>query len=285
MISAVSDWPEWAQNLLLSAAVVVGAVIIWLILRWMIRRWVRSKAAKLASGDELQDRAKGQRLTTIAATLENLLGLLFAAGAIVYVMLAWGIPIAPLVAGASLVGIAIGFGAQDIVSDVIAGFMVLVEDQYSIGDVVAIGGVTGTVEEIRLRTTVLRGLDASVHHVPNGEVRVATNLTPDYSRVVIDIGIAYESDLDAAIAVIADEAARFRADPDWTDAHVGDSEMLGVNELGDSAVMIRTLFSTVPEQRWAVKREFLRRLKIRLDEEGIDIPYPHITVVQPGDQG
>ena len=187
-------------------------------------------------------------------------------------MLAWGIPIAPLVAGASVVGIAIGFGAQDIVRDVIAGFMVLVEDQYAIGDVVAIGGVTGTVQDIGLRTTVLRGLDASMHHVPNGEVRVATNLTPDYSRVVIDIGIAYDSDVDAAIAVIADEAARFRADPDWTDAHVQDPEMLGVNALGHSLVVIRTLLSTDPEQRWAVKREFLRRLKNRLDEEGIRVP-------------
>ncbi len=272
MISPVSDWPQWAQNLLLSAAVVVTAVITWLILRWVIDRWAGSKAITLASGDELKNQAKAQRLQTIAGTLETLLGLLFAAGAVVYVMLVWGIPIAPLVAGASVVGIAIGFGAQGIVRDVIAGFMVLVEDQYAIGDVVAIGGVTGTVQDIRLRTTVLRGLDASMHHVPNGEVRVATNLTPDYSRVVIDIGIAYDSDVDAAIAAIADEAARFRADPDWTDAHVQDPEMLGVNALGRSSVVIRTLFSTDPEQRWAVKREFLRRLKNRLDEEGIRVP-------------
>ena len=272
MISPVSDWPQWVQDLLLSAAVVVTAVITWLILRWVIDRWVRSKAATLASGDELKDQAKAQRLQTIAGTLETLLGLLFAAGAIVYVMLVWGIPIAPLVAGASVVGIAIGFGAQGIVRDVISGFMVLVEDQYAIGDVVAIGGVTGTVQDIRLRTTVLRGLDASMHHVPNGEVRVATNLTPDYSKVVIDIGIAYDSDVDAAISAIADEAARFRADPDWTAAHVQDPEMLGVNALGGSVVVIRTLFSTDPEQRWAVKREFLRRLKNRLDEEGIRVP-------------
>ena len=285
MISSVSDWPQWAQNLLLSGAVVVTAVITWFIVRWVIERWVGSKAAKLASGDELEDRAKAQRLETIAGTLETLLGMLFAVGAIVYVMLAWGIPIAPLVAGASVVGIAIGFGAQDIVRDVIGGFMVLVEDQYSIGDVVAIGGVTGTVQEIRLRTTVLRGTDASLYHVPNGEVRVATNLTPDYSRVVIDIGISYDADVDAAIAAIADEAARFRADPEWTGAHVQEPEMLGVNELGDSSVMIRTLFTTDPEQRGAVKREFLRRLKNRLDKEGIDIPYPHITVVHPRDQG
>ena len=272
MISPVPDWPQWAQNLLLSAVVVVTAVITWLILRWVIDRWAGSKAATLTTGDELKNRAKAQRLQTIAGTLETLLGLLFAAGAIVYVMLVWGIPIAPLVAGASVVGIAIGFGAQDIVRDVISGFMVLVEDQYAIGDVVTIGGVTGTVQDIRLRTTVLRGLDASMHHVPNGEVRVATNLTPDYSKVVIDIGIAYDSDVDAAIAAIADEAARFRADPDWTDAHVQDPEMLGVNALGHSSVVIRTLFSTDPEQRWAVKREFLRRLKNRLDEEGIRVP-------------
>ncbi len=112
MISPVPDWPQWAQNLLLSAVVVVTAVITWLILRWVIDRWAGSKAATLATGDELKNRAKAQRLQTIAGTLETLLGLLFAAGAIVYVMLVWGIPIAPLVAGASVVGIAIGFGAR-----------------------------------------------------------------------------------------------------------------------------------------------------------------------------
>jgi small conductance mechanosensitive channel len=183
-----------------------------------------------------------------------------------------------------VIGLAVGFGAQDFVKDVIGGFFVLVEDQYSIGDSVSIAGANGTVEEIRLRTTVLRALDGSIHHVPNGEVRVATNLTPDYSRVVIDLGIGYDSDIDSAIAAIGDEAERFVADPEWEFAHADDPRVLGVDELGDSAVMIRVMLTTDPEQRWTVKREFLRRLKYRLDAEGIEIAYPYLQIVQSGDQ-
>lgn len=279
-----SDWPAWVQNLVLSTAVVVGALILWYILHALIRRRVRKRTERLASTDDLSERAKAQRLGTIAATLETLLALVIAAGALVYVLLIWGIPIAPLVAGAGVIGLAVGFGAQDFVKDLIAGFFVLVEDQYSVGDVVEIAGVSGTVEGIRLRTTVLRSLDGSMHHVPNGEVRVASNLTPDFSRMVIDLGISYDADVDSAIAAIADEATRFSHDPEWEAAHADAPTVLGVDELGDSAVIIRTVFTTDPEQRWAVKREFLRRVKYRLDAEAIEIAYPHLQIVQGDDQ-
>ena len=283
-MSELPDWPEWVDNVLWTVAVIVGALILWFVVHSIIRRWVRSKASKLSDAEDLGERARAQRLDTIARTLETLVVLVIGAGAVIYVMLIWGIPVAPLVAGAGVIGLAIGFGAQDFVRDVIAGFFVLVEDQYAIGDVVSIGGVSGTVEDIRLRTTVLRSLDGAVHHVPNGEVRVASNLTPDYGKMVIDLGVGYDADIDSAIAAIADEANRFATDPEWASAHAGDPAMLGVDELGDSAVMIRTVFTTDPEQRWAVKREFLRRVKYRLDAEGIEIAYPHLQIVQGGDQ-
>jgi small conductance mechanosensitive channel len=283
-VSAISEWPESVHNALWTAAVVIGALIIWFLVHRLIRRWVRSKVSKLSDAEDLGERAKAQRLDTIAGTMETLVLLVIVVGAVVYVMLIWGIPIGPLIAGFGVIGLAVGFGAQNFVKDVIAGFFVLVEDQYSLGDSVSIADVSGTVEDIRLRTTVLRSLDGAVHHVPNGEVRVASNFTPDYSRMVIDLGISYDADVDSAIGAIGDEAARFVADPEWAKAHAGEPVVLGVEELGDSAVVIRTVFTTDPDQRGAVKREFLRRVKYRLDAEGIELAYPHLQIVQGGDQ-
>jgi small conductance mechanosensitive channel len=279
----VIDTTDWANKALYTLAVVVGAVMIWFLIDWLVGRWIRSKTSKVEEGD-LSGQARVQRLGTLAASMEKLLGVVIVATVVIYTMIIWGIPVGPLIALGSVIGIAVGFGAQGFVKDVIAGFFVLVEDQYAIGDDVRLAGVEGTVVDIRLRTTVLRDLDASLHHVPNGEVRVATNLTPDYSRVVIDVGVTYDSDIDAAIAAIGDEAIRMYADPEWEDAYAAEPQMLGVNQLGDSAVTIRALFTTAPARRAAVRREFLRRVKYRLDAEGIEIAYPHLQIVQGDDQ-
>jgi small-conductance mechanosensitive channel len=283
LVAQVVDTSDWLAKLIVSLGALVVATIVWFLLRWLLGRWINKRIEKLQDGD-LAGLAAAQRLGTLAATIEKLVLLLLVVIVVVYLMLIWGIPIAPLIAGMGVIGVAVGFGAQDLVKDVIAGFFVLIEDQYAIGDVVELSGVSGTVEEIRLRTTVLRALDGAVHHVPNGEVRVSTNLTPDYSRVVIDIGVSYDADVDAAIAAIGDEASTFQADPEWAAFHVEAPEVLGVNELGDSAVQIRMMFPTHPERRWAVKREFLRRVKYRLDGEGIEIAYPHLQIVSDGDQ-
>ena len=190
----------------------------------------------------------------------------------------YSVPIAPIIASLSVVGIAIGFGAQDFVKDVIAGLFVLIEDQYAIGDVVELAGVSGTVVEIRLRTTVLRGLDGSIYHIPNGAVRVAANLTYEYSSIVIDIAVAYEESVDRAIAVITNETALLADDPEWGPHLIDQPTVLGVDELADSGVIVRVVMTTNPDERWRVKREFLRRIKNRLDAESIEIPYPHITI-------
>lgn len=283
MSEIFNDLPTWAENLISTGIVLVVGFLLWFAVHRFIRAWVTSQLRKLFDHDDLAERARAQRLETIARVLETVTILLIVAGTIVYVMVVWGIPVTPLVAGLGAVGVAVGFGAQDFVKDVIAGFFVLVEDQYAIGDVVEIAGVTGTVEDIRLRTTVLRSLDGVVHHVPNGDVRVSSNLTPEVSRIVVDIGISYDADVDAAITAITDEAERFYHDAPWSTAHAGEPVMLGVNELGDSAVVIRVVFTTDPDRRWEVKREFLRRVKYRLDAENIEIAYPHLQIIQSGE--
>jgi small conductance mechanosensitive channel len=186
---------------------------------------------------------------------------------------------APFLAVGTTIGIAVGFGAQDAVRDVISGFLILLEDQYSVGDVVTIAGVGGSVEKIRLRTTVLRDLDGNVHHVPNGQIRVASNMTSAFARYVADISIAYDADIDAAMDVISGTAIAMAEEQRWSDSFLTEPEMLGVNELGDSSVTIRLLLTVTTEQRWAVKREFLKRVKNALDAAGIEIPYAYLNVV------
>lgn len=272
----------WTQIWQTALILVVG-VVVWLATRWLIHRWSERVQRRLEETGELADRAKAQRLGTISRTLSVLVFVVVGAVGIVTVLGVWGVPIGPLIASLSVVGIAIGIGAQDLVKDVIAGMFVLVEDQYALGDVVQLAGVSGTVEEIRLRTTVLRDLDGSIHHVPNGEVRVATNLTYEYSRVVVDLSVAYEESVDRALDVIGEVATKLAADPKWTSAIVDDPAVLGVDALEDSGVVIRVLFTTDPDMRWNVKREFLRRAKNGLDAAEIEIPYPHVTITRRPD--
>ena len=274
MIFAATVWTEIWQTVV----IVVVALVVWLMSRFVIHRWSNRTQRKLVESGDLQNRARAQRLETITRTFSTLAVLAIVVVSFVTALAVWGVPIAPVVASLSVVGIGIGFGAQDFVKDVIAGLFVLVEDQYSVDDVVELAGVSGTVVDVRLRTTVLRGLDGSVHHIPNGAVRVATNLTHESSSVVFDLAVAYEESIDRVIDVITDEGNLFVADSDWGPRLVDQPTVLGVDELADSGVVVRVVVTTDPAYRWAVKREFLRRVKNRFDEEGIEIPYPHLTI-------
>ncbi|MFN4232639.1 mechanosensitive ion channel family protein [Thermus sp.] len=186
-----------------------------------------------------------------------------------------GFNVTALLAGAGVVGLAVSFAAQNLIRDFINGFFILLEDQYGVGDIVLLNGVGGQVERFNLRLTVLRDLEGRVHFIPNSEVRQVTVLTQEWSRAVVDVGVAYKEDVDRVLRVFQDEVERFYGDPQWQDRFTAPPEVLGVQDLGQSAVVIRVLFSTKPAQQWAVAREFRRRIKNRLDQEGIEIPFPH----------
>jgi small conductance mechanosensitive channel len=188
------------------------------------------------------------------------------------------IDIGPLLAGAGILGLAISFGAQSLVKDVISGFFYLVEGQFALGDVIEVAGKTGVVERMTLRMVVLRDSHGSVHMIPNGQITTVTNMTRQWSRAVIDVGVGYGTNVDRALEVFRTEARAFAADPAWHSRFDGEPEVVGVDGLGDSAITIRTLLRTVPGQQWSVGREFRRRIKNRLDREGIEIPYPQRTV-------
>ncbi len=273
-------WADWGPDIIATIVVVVAGVIAMMLVRSGIRRWMARLDAQYTESDEHEQRERGQRFVTITQVVRLLSLITIWVVVALTIMAIWGLPLGPLIAVGATLGVGIGFGAQNLVADVIGGFFVLVEDQYRVGDVVRISDVAGKVEQITLRTTVLRDLDGNRHHVPNGHDGVVTNLTSEWTRVVIDVPVSYDTDLDHAMSVITDEAHRLFVDEDWNDSFLGEPEMLGVEALAGSSINLRLLLTTVGDDQWPIRRTLLKRIKQRFDAEGIEIPYQYLNVVQ-----
>jgi small-conductance mechanosensitive channel len=197
------------------------------------------------------------------------------------------VPIGPILAGLGIVGIAVGFGAQYLIRDLIAGVFILLENQYRVGDVARVADIAGLVEDITLRKTVLRDLDGIVHHIPNGEIKVASNFTRHFSRVNLDVSVAYGTDLDHAIAVINRVGKEVAEDSNWSWRIKTPPQVLRVNKLGDSGIDIKILGDVKPIEQWNVMGELRYRIKKAFDAEGIEIPWPHTKVYfgnSPGEE-
>jgi small conductance mechanosensitive channel len=193
-----------------------------------------------------------------------------------------GISIAPILATAGVAGIAIAFGAQSLIKDYFAGFFLLLEDQIRVGDVVEVAGKGGLVEEVTLRYVRLRDMEGHVHYVPNGEIKLVTNRTRDYATPMVEIGIGYGADPDAALALMRDTGRAMRADPEWQARILEDVEIIGVERWGDSAVVLRCRLKVAPPiEQWNVRREFLKRLKKIYEQNGIEIPFPQLRLHAP----
>jgi small conductance mechanosensitive channel len=180
-----------------------------------------------------------------------------------------GLNLGPFLAGASIVGVALGFGTQSLVKDFVSGFFILVEDQYGVGDVITIADVTGTVEEINLRVTRLRSSDGTVWFVPNGEIRKVGNSAREFARSIVDVIIPNKADLAAAMTAIADEAAALVKEPAWAEAVLEDPEVLGVESIGAENVTVRVSTKITPSHRAPLAREMRSRISSRLQRDGV----------------
>ncbi len=264
------------------AAIRLGARMagIWL-LAWLAYRVVRLAARRIEAavddGDDSVTTLRERRGRTVSQLLRSV-------GRVVIVVIALlltfnlFVNIGPILAGAGILGLAVSFGAQSLVKDVIAGFFILFENQFAIGDIVEAAGKGGVVEKMTLRVVVLRDLEGVMHVVPNGEIKVVSNRTRGWSRAVVDVGVAYGEEVDRALAVVRDEAAQFSTDKAWGSQLDGPVEVPGVEKLDDNAVVIRSLIRTQPGSQWNAAREYRRRIKNRFDREGIEIPFPQRTV-------
>jgi small-conductance mechanosensitive channel len=254
---------------------VVGAILWFALNRFLppvVRRTVgRTKYKESKEGLE-------KRTSTLLAIFKGMGRVLIIIVIIMMVLDEVGVPIAPVLAGFGIAGIAIGFGAQYLIRDLIAGIFIIMENQYRVGDVARVADITGLVEYITLRKTVLRDLDGIVHHVPNGEIRTASNYTRHFARVNLDVPVAYGTDLDQAISVINRVGQELAEDEKWRKVIKSPPQVLRVNNLGDSGIDIKILGDVKPMEQWAVTGELRLRLKKAFDDEGIEIPWPHTKV-------
>lgn len=191
-----------------------------------------------------------------------------------------GVEIGPLIAGLGIVGVALGFGAQSLVKDVIAGLFIIVENQYAVGDVVDLDGTAGSVQDINLRKTTLRDLDGVVHHIPNGTIERASNLTSEFSGINLDVGVGYSTDIDKLIMIVNDVGKSMAKDAKWRDEIIETPTFLRVDNFGESSIDIKITGSTKPLKQWEVTGELRKRLKVAFDKNGIEIPFPQRVIHQ-----
>ena len=215
-------------------------------------------------------------------TLTRLTKAVLAIGAktvIIFIILSeLGIDVAPLIAGAGILGLAVGFGAQELVRDIISGFFIIVEDQIRVGDVVNINGFGGVVEKIHIRTIILRDYSGVVHVIQNGKINSLSNMTKQWSAMVFDIGVAYKEDTDQVIEVIKNVGTDLQNDEVFGVDVLEPLEIAGLDKFGESEIVIKARLKTTPGMQWPLGREFRKRLKKAFDENGIDIPFPHRTI-------
>ncbi|MCK4409404.1 MAG: mechanosensitive ion channel family protein, partial [Candidatus Eisenbacteria sp.] len=215
---------------------------------------------------------------TLGKVIRSITRILVWGVALMMVLKELGIDIGPILAGIGIMGLAVGFGAQSLVKDFLASMFILIENQYNVGDVIKAAGASGLVERITLRATTLRDHEGNVHIIPNGTIDVVTNKTRQWSRFVLDIGVAYKENVDEVMGVLKEIGDELAADPKFASMITAPLEVLGVQDFADSAVVIRVMFTTQPVKQWTVGREFRRRVKNTFDAKGIEIPFPHTTI-------
>lgn len=268
-----------ARRGLIDKAVRGGVILlIGLALLWLLRFTIRRFELMVSEKDVIRESETTLRLKTLSS-LFRWVGSLMISAIVLYMFFEnFGIDMAPLLAGAGIIGLAFGFGGQYLIRDIINGIFILLEGQYRINDVVKIGDTGGLVESVNLRMTKLRDLEGRVIYIPNGEVKTVINFTQDFAQAVLNIGVAYKENVDHVMAVIKDVAAGMKQDPYYSRLLLDNLEMLGVDDFADSQVTIKCRFKTLPIKQWEVAREFRRRLKNKFDELGIEIPFPHRTL-------
>ncbi|MBN1633121.1 MAG: mechanosensitive ion channel family protein [Ignavibacteria bacterium] len=255
---------------------VILFIVILKIFRFIIKK---IRVFMISRADNSSDSIESEK------RIKTLMGIISKTGTIslwiIFIMMllnAVGIDIAPILAGAGIIGLAVGFGAQTLVKDVITGFFILLENQIRVGDVATINDVTGKVEEIQLRTIILRDFSGIVHIFENGQVNTLANITKEWSGAVVDIGVAYKEDTDNVTNVIREVADNLFNDENYKKKFIEPIEILGVDNFDDSAVVIRTRLKTIPHEQWTISREFRRRIKYAFDDKGIEIPFPHTSL-------
>jgi len=271
---------SWEDVLLTLLRILLTLVVLWVAMigvRIALRRLEKTLLRRSTAEGEAPSESE-KRVETLVRLLRQAVMILFWLVAGLVILRELGVEIGPILASAGVAGLAVGFGAQNLVRDVIAGFFLILENQVRVGDVAIVNGTGGLVETVNFRTIVLRDLSGTVHVFPNGSVTTLANLTREWSAYVFDIGVGYGEDMDRVMEVMREVGKELREDPVFGHMMIEDVEIFGVDNFADSAVVIKGRLRTKPIKQWEVGREYRRRLKYAFDREGIEIPFPHRSI-------
>lgn len=278
----LEKWDDQILPWLLSHGIkIVVIAIVAYFLNFIVSKII-TRAVRIAvvRDERMTEEAEKKREDTLIHIFNGALRIILIILAVLMILQEAGLKIGPILAGAGIAGLAIGFGAQSLVKDVISGLFMIIENQYRIGDIIEIDDIGGTVEKITLRLTTLRDINGTVHHIPNGEIKRVSNLSKDFARVNFDIGVSYSSNLEHVIEVINRTGKELAEDPAFADAIISPPRFLRINDFGDSAIIIKILGDTRPLRQWEITGEMRKRLKIAFDREGIEIPFPQMVIHQ-----
>lgn len=264
-----------------SALRIILVIIAGYIISKVVKVAVKHLEAVLVRLGEKSDEVPGatqKRVTTLMNVIQTISVVIVWSVVVVLALEQVGFAVGPILAAAGILGVAVGFGAQNLVRDVISGFFIILENQIRVGDVAVINGTAGLVEAVTFRTVVLRDLSAVVHVIENGSINDLANMTKGWSAYVINVGVAYKEDTDRVAEVMQQVGDEMKADPNFGPSMLDTVEIFGVDDFADSAVVIKARLKTLPIKQWFVGREYRRRLKKAFDESGIEIPFPHMSV-------
>jgi small-conductance mechanosensitive channel len=279
-----SRFADWADVLIGTPLAIVGLLLFGFVVRWVLHRLVARIARRAERGvlPERLDAAavarRAQRAETMAGVFQSVITVVVIAVVTTMILSEIGVNIAPIIASAGIIGIALGFGAQSLVKDFLSGIFIFMEDQYGVGDVVDLGEASGSVEAVTLRMTRLRDVNGTVWFVPNGEIVRVGNQSKNWSRAVVDVGVAYREDLARVQRVLREVAHDMWEDEDFKGVIIEEPEVTGVEMLAADSVTIRVLVKTAPLQQWGVARTLRQRIKSRFDHEGIEITFAQRVV-------
>jgi len=260
-------------------------IIFIVVISYFIRRSIGVFIKRFIEGIVVSDHflskeAEKKREDTLIRIFSTTINILILIIALLMILQEFGLDIGPLIAAAGVIGVAVGFGGQYLIRDLISGLFIIIENQYRIGDIVCFDETCGLVEDITLRMTILRDMDGTVHHVPHGEIKKVSNLSKYFARVNLNIGVSYNSNLEKVIEVVNRVGQELVNDPKWKESIITAPQFLRVDDFADSAVIIKILGETKPLKQWEVAGELRKRLKIAFDKEGIEIPFPQTVIHQ-----
>ncbi len=286
----VYDWTgsdrfaDWADVLIGKPLAIIGLLLLGFVVRWVLHRVVERIARRAEKGvlperiDPATAARRAQRAETMAGIFQSVITVIVIAVVGTMILSEIGVNIAPIIASAGIIGIALGFGAQSLVRDFLAGIFIFMEDQYGVGDVVDLGEASGSVEAVTLRMTRLRDVNGVVWFVPNGEIMRVGNMSKNWSRAVIDVGVGYSEDLARVQQVLREIAHDLWEDEDFQGIIIEEPEVTGVEMLAADSVTVRVMVKTAPLEQWGVARALRQRIKARFDHEGIEIPFAQRVV-------